>query len=487
MKRVFRGAIVLLIALAMIGLFAACNHSGDTPSDDIAPSIPSNPSKFLYESDGQTITITGYSGIESTVTIPAAIDGLPVKAVAENAFREFTYLNKIYLPDSIETIDYAFVSCPDLTYVRLGSGIVSMNGAFRNCTKLTTVEGDFTAQYMDEAFYGCVSLTRGTIPEGAVSAVSAYASCTSLAEVTVGEGITTLKSTFKDCISLKSAALPTSLTEASNTFSGCTSLREVTGGDSLAIMERTFEQCPLLTAFTISEHLSIMKGAFVGCTSLRELNGMSDRLSVYTASFTGCRSLTSLLIPHIEDADALSDYNLIDDVRGCEQLKTVVVLAEYEVREEFCKVFAGCSFLESVELTDSVAIAMLRLSYTITDTVFDGTNKTLAAAVKKWKKASAARETKGYGAVDGVPYTHIYGGDVDTFDMDKLIAKTDLLAFEPFEKVSYWCGYPEEGNRKDDTVGIKRTFTFSLRTTGKNDGTLPETLTLNGLSCAVGE
>ena len=487
MKRVFRAAAVLLIALALTGLFATCNHSGNDTTDDTVPSIPSNPSKFLYESDGESITITGYSGIESTVTIPAAIDGLPVKAIAENAFREFTYLNKVYLPDSVETIDYAFVSCPDLTYVRLGSGIVSMNGAFRNCAKLATVDGNITAQYLDEAFYGCVSLTQGVIPAGAVSAVSTYASCTSLAEVTIGEGITTLNSTFVGCISLRSVTLPDSLTEASLAFSGCTSLREVTGGSSLAVMDSTFEHCPLLTAFTLSEHLTVMKGVFVGCTSLAELNGMPDSLSIYTASFTGCRSLTSLRIPRIEDADALADYNLIDDIRGCEQLKTVVVLAEYEVREEFCKVFSGCSFLESVELPDSVATAMLRLSYTITDTVFDGTNKTLAAAVKKWKKASAARETKGYGAVDGVPYTHIYGGDVDTFDMDKLIAKTDLLAFEPFEKVSYWCGYPEEGNRKDDTVGIKRTFTFSLRTTGKNDGTLPETLTLNGLSCAVGE
>jgi len=487
MKRFFRTMTVMLLGLLLIGLFAFCDRSGEDNTDDVAPTPPSDPLKFLHESDGESITITGYSGIESTVSIPAEIDGLPVKAIAENAFREFTYLNKVYLPDSIETIDYAFVSCPDLTYVRLGKGIVSMNGAFRNCTKLATVEGEMTAKYLDEAFLGCVSLTRGAIPAKAVSAVATYASCSSLQEAAIGEGITTLTATFEHCIALKAISLPASLTEAIKTFSGCTSLQEVTGGASLSVMDGTFANCPLLTAFTLGQNLTAMKGAFVGCTSLAELNGMPESLSVYAASFTGCRSLTSLMIPRIEDADALAAYNPIADISGCEKLKTVVILAEYEVREEFCKVFAGCPSLESVTLPDRVATAMLRLAYTITDTVFEGTNKTLSAAVKKWKKASAARETKGYGTVDGVPYTHIYGGDVDTFDMDKLIAKTDLLAFEPFEKVSYWCGYPEEGNRKDDTVGIKRTFAFSLRTTGKNDGTLPETLTLNGLSCAVGE
>ncbi len=486
MKRIFSLAIVPLLLLSLIGFLVGCHQDGEDPKD-LLPMNPSPISKFLYKRDGEGITITGYSGIESMITIPSEIDGWPVRAIAENAFRSFTYLSKVYLPDSVETIDHAFVSCPNLTYVRLGKGIVSMNGAFRDCTNLSTVDGAMTARYLDEAFYGCRALTAGTIPAGAISARAAYASCTSLKEVRIEEGISALIDTFRDCRSLKTVTLPDSLVETVSAFSVCTSLHEVLGGNSLAILDGTFAQCPLLTSFTLSPHLAVLKGAFVGCTSLATLSGMPESLNTYASSFTGCRSLTSLLIPAIENKEALAAYHPIEDLRGCEKLTTVVILADFAVREEFCKVFAGCSFLESVTLPDEAAVAMLRLSYTISDTVFDGTNKALSAALEKWKKASAARETEAYATINGVSFTHIYGGDIDTFDMNKLITKTDILSFKPFEKVSYWCGYPDSGSRKEDIVGIQRTFSFFLRTTGRNDGTLPEALTVNGLSCSVGE
>ncbi len=488
MKRRFPAVLTAVIALLLLlPLLFSCQKN-EKPQDSESTPLPTiNPSKFIYESDGESITITGYSGIEPTISIPAELDGLPVKTIAENAFREFTYLKKVYLPDSVETIDYAFVSCPDLTYVRLGKSITSMNGAFRGCSKLATVEGMVAPQYLDEAFYGCASLTEGRIPASAKSAVAAYANCSHLLTATVEEGITALERTFEGCISLSAIALPDSVTELVRTFAGCVSLTEATGGTEATLLDATFENCSLLSSFALGKDLTTMTGAFVGCSALSQLTGMPETLTVYTPSFTGCRSLTSLLIPAIEEESYREAYDPAADVRGCERLETVVILTEYVVREEFCKIFSGCHSLVSVTMTDTNAAATFRLSYTITDSIFEGTNKTLSSAVKKWKKASAARVTGQYGTVDGVSYTHIYGGDVDVFDLEKVLSKTDCLNFEPFERHYFWCGYPDGGNRKEETVGIQRTYTFLLRTTGKNDGTLPEILTINGLTCAVGE
>jgi len=485
MKRMIKATAAFCLCLLLLPLLFSCKDGKDEPVETNPPA--NKTSKFLYESDGDSITITGYSGIESTVSIPAKLDGLPVTKIAENAFRGFTYLNKIYLPDTVQVIDYAFVSCPDLTYVRLGKGITSMNGAFRGCRQLKTVEGSTAVQYMDEAFRGCSSLQKGYVGSTVISAASAYADCASLTEVTVEEGIAALDSTFENCISLSAVHLPDSLRDATRTFVGCTSLTEATGGNGILTMDSTFRDCPLLPTFQLSQELTVMKEAFLNCQSLTEVVGMPESLSVYSASFTGCRSLVTLVIPAIEDTEALAAYSPAQDIKSYERLTHLTVLCEFPLREEFCKVFAGCLSLESLTLPESLARAMLRVSYTYTDSLFEGENKELEEALKKWRKEAAARLTDDYGRVGIISYTRIYGGDVETFDPDALAAEADVLSFEPYEKASYWCGYPKGGNRKTDTIGIARTFSFFLRTTGKNDGTLPETLTVNGKLCRVGE
>jgi hypothetical protein len=74
---------------------------------------------------------------------------------------------------------------------------------------------------------------------------------------------------------------------------------------------------------------------------------------------------------------------------------------------------------------------------------------------------------------------------VAIFDPDDTAAETDTATFTPFTKSYYWCGYPDGGDRKEETVGIERIYAFSLRVTGKNDGSLPQSLTVNGMPCHV--
>ena len=74
--------------------------------------------------------------------------------------------------------------------------------------------------------------------------------------------------------------------------------------------------------------------------------------------------------------------------------------------------------------------------------------------------------------------------DLSAHHTDHMI---ETLCCEPFEKSMYWCGYPTGGNRKTGLVAIERTYSFFLRTTGTNDGLLPDTVTVNGRVCTVGE
>ena len=58
---------------------------------------------FYYIVADESITITGYFGRDSVVTVPSSIAGVPVNAIAPGAF-EGTSAETIYLPDTIMAV-----------------------------------------------------------------------------------------------------------------------------------------------------------------------------------------------------------------------------------------------------------------------------------------------------------------------------------------------------------------------------------------------
>lgn len=71
-------------------------------------SLWSDPSLFLWEQTPRGITITAYRGAESTITIPAILDGIQVTAIAADAFAGVD-CQALILPDTIDQVeDHAF-------------------------------------------------------------------------------------------------------------------------------------------------------------------------------------------------------------------------------------------------------------------------------------------------------------------------------------------------------------------------------------------
>lgn len=75
-------------------------------------------SKYLrYTVEDSSVTIVGYNGSESEVTIPARIAGNPVNTIAEGAFADCTTVEKVSLPDTIMTIEEgAFAPGQEIVY-----------------------------------------------------------------------------------------------------------------------------------------------------------------------------------------------------------------------------------------------------------------------------------------------------------------------------------------------------------------------------------
>ncbi len=112
---------------------------------------------FIYTTNNGTITITEYTGPGGAVTIPDAINGLPVTGIQAWAFYDCTSLANVTIPDSVTAIgEAAFQICTSLTNVTIGNGLTMIgSGAFQGCTRLTSVSFQGNApNYALDAFAG---------------------------------------------------------------------------------------------------------------------------------------------------------------------------------------------------------------------------------------------------------------------------------------------------------------------------------------------
>ena len=174
----------LLIALLCAAvLLAGCtkpeppaDSTADLPSDstpaqteantaappDVDPGEPSSADDFRFaeNSDG-TLTLTGYTGTESILDIPAGLNGKPVSAIGESCFAGLICLKSVHIPEGVTQIgDYAFESCTALQKVYFPYSLRSIgDGAFSGCETLTLADMQEGLESIGRgAFLYCVSL-----------------------------------------------------------------------------------------------------------------------------------------------------------------------------------------------------------------------------------------------------------------------------------------------------------------------------------------
>ena len=96
---------------------------------------------FLYRIENGAVTVLSYTGMQAQVTIPATIDGKPVRVLGDSAFAGNTQLVSVTLPDGICEIGwFAFSGCVGLEQVALPASVTTIAyGAFDNCSASMTI------------------------------------------------------------------------------------------------------------------------------------------------------------------------------------------------------------------------------------------------------------------------------------------------------------------------------------------------------------
>ena len=99
------------------------------------------PEGLQYIKTFKGIIITGYTGNAASLVIPSFIESMEVTGIGPNAFLSNNSLQRIDLPETLETIgDNAFAHCYQLQQIYLPENVKTIGAwAFYNCGRLHTV------------------------------------------------------------------------------------------------------------------------------------------------------------------------------------------------------------------------------------------------------------------------------------------------------------------------------------------------------------
>lgn len=258
---------------------------------------------WQYTVSGNSATLTAYVGTETTVTVPASVNGYKVKAVSgiysnnyktkvtsiiiksgiseisASAFKGYTSLKTVTLPDTITKIGAsAFSDCASLSGITLPASVKSLgSSAFQNCSALTTASILGGIDTLPRAaFSGCAKLVTVSLPVYCTTIESnAFNGCTSLTNISIPDNVTQIGSNaFMGCKSLKGAfSLPSSVKTVDEfAFGGCTGLTSVIiPNKAKTIGDNAFSGCTSLTAVYFGNSVSKLgSGVFADCLALKK-------------------------------------------------------------------------------------------------------------------------------------------------------------------------------------------------------------------------
>ena len=282
-----------------------------------------------------TLTLTGHSRPEGSLSIPASIEGHPVSAVGTEAFAYATRLTEIILPDSVVRLDpQSFAYCSTLSNVVFGAGLARVDEwAFHGCTRLAAIHVPPSnpafsssdgvlfnhAQTRLLLFPARKSGSYEIPPSVTDIADEAFARSTALTNVLIPSGVTRIGGWAFDRSGLTQVTLPDSITSlGAGAFSGCANLQFATLGTGLHRIEpRTFERSGLLAIDLPPSVVDIADWAFFNCPHLVRVSFSPATHHIGNRAFQACTALTRIVLPasvRILGEEAFSDCTALTEV-----------------------------------------------------------------------------------------------------------------------------------------------------------------------------
>lgn len=252
--------------------------------DDPGHPVPDPPPK--------TVTITKYTGTESTVILPSKISSWPVTKIGEDAFQDNTTITSVTIPASVTEIgSNAFAGCTNLTSVHYAGDwsnltIQSGNPAVQDAANAPLFDFDFT-------------------PDNTAAIVTNYKYNGAAADVTIpsrykGKPVTTIGHAAFFNSAVTSVTIPDSVTSISDSaFINCPQLTNISIPNSVTYIGfSAFNSCTSLKSITLPSSLSTIQSyAFCNCGNLETIRIPVSVTSIGNCAFADCPSLMTVTYP----------------------------------------------------------------------------------------------------------------------------------------------------------------------------------------------
>ena len=340
---------------------------------------------YRLNSTNDGVIITGYTGTATRVTIPAEIEGLPVREIAPNAFRGITSIPADRFTWGARTGNnpWTFRGTFETSIYTAVLTVTTRNHVSNSGPNAMAVgaSGNLVVTY---------KITHVIIPEGVTIigasafaetriALSAnlhydtsisYSSTGALSSVTIPGTVTEIgESAFENCQRLNALTLPPSLrTLGRRAFANTAGLRTIVIPDGYTSLPREVFSGSGLTSITLPQTLlSIGHSAFSGCSSLASITLPDSVLAIEDSAFANS-GLTSFswpaemdfIPPGVFAGTRLRTLVIPDWVteigdgafRSCRELTSVMLSPA--IRTIHANAFGGCSALTTVTVPDSV-------------------------------------------------------------------------------------------------------------------------------------
>lgn len=290
--------------------------------------------------------------------------GEGVTGIGNNAFCDFSIVETVSLPSTLETIgEGAFSNCSSLKEITLPSKIKKIEeSAFIGCKAMENISipdsngiyktqnGVLFSKDGKKLLYCPGKKTTGTytIPSG-VSEIGPMAfDSNQMSNVTIPQSVKTIGDSAFQQSGITSLVIPESVTKVGDSVCyECKNLKKVTIKPGLKdLFREVFCNCTALESVDLGKVTYFDYKVFSNCSSLKEVKIPEGTNAIFLNNFEECTSLKKVVLPaSVEwiESEAFLNCTSLTEVKFSEGLKVI-----YE------DAFLGCTSLKSVQLPSSI-------------------------------------------------------------------------------------------------------------------------------------